>query len=195
MAAERVGTFVFALSGGVAAVRRRMDILGVILVAFLPALGGGTIRDILLDQPVFWLEDTPVLAISALGGVVAFFAAEPVDNWKPLRWADAAGLSLFALAGAAKAADLGYGLAVILLMGMITATFGGFLRDVLTRRVPLIFKREIYATAALLGALVYALLLRAPVPEGVAFSAGMTAAFLLRGATIIFGLNLPVPKH
>jgi len=192
--ADRLGTFVFALSGGVAAVRRQMDLFGVIVLAFLPAVGGGTLRDLLLDQPVFWLEDTWVLGIAALGGIVAFFAASTVDNWKPLRWADAMGLALFAVAGAAKTADLGYGLVVMLLMGTITATFGGLLRDVVANREPLVLKEDIYATAALAGALVFWALSLSPATEAIAFLGGCAAAFFLRGAAILFRLSLPTAK-
>ncbi|MEE4212949.1 MAG: trimeric intracellular cation channel family protein [Parvularcula sp.] len=193
--ADRIGTFVFALSGGVAAVRREMDLFGVIMLAFLPAVGGGTLRDILLDVPVFWLEDSLVLAFAAAGGLVAFFAANSIDNWKPLRWADAAGLALFAVAGAAKTADLGHGFVVVLLMGTITATFGGLLRDVVANRDPLLLKEDIYATAALLGALVYAVLRSTPATETLAFGGGFLAAFLLRGAAILFALSLPKPRR
>ncbi|GGY41712.1 trimeric intracellular cation channel family protein [Parvularcula lutaonensis] len=192
--ADRAGTFVFALSGGVAAVRLRMDLFGVIMLSFLPAVGGGTLRDLLLDQPVFWLEDTVVLAFAAAGGLVAFFAANAVDAWKPLRWADALGLALFAVTGAAKAAELGYGIVIVLVMGTITATFGGLLRDVVANREPLIFKEDIYATAALFGALVYALMAMSPATEALAFAAGGGAAFLLRGAAILFKLSLPKPR-
>lgn len=189
--ADRAGTFVFALSGGVAAVRREMDLFGVITLAFLPAVGGGTLRDLLLGQPVFWLEDTAVLGFALLGGLVAFFASNAVDNWKPLRWADAAGLALFAVTGAAKAGDLGFGPVVMLLMGTITATFGGLLRDVVANRDPLVLKEDIYATAALFGAFVYWLLVRSPATEAAAFLGGCAAAFVLRGAAILFKLSLP----
>ncbi|MEM9809832.1 MAG: TRIC cation channel family protein, partial [Pseudomonadota bacterium] len=141
-----------------AAVRRDMDLFGVIMLAFLPAVGGGTLRDLLLDAPVFWLEDSWTLLFALVGGLAAFFAATAIDAWRPLRWADAAGLALFAVTGAAKALELGYNIAVVLLMGTITATFGGLLRDVVANREPLILKEDIYATAALFGALTYALL-------------------------------------
>jgi uncharacterized membrane protein YeiH len=189
--ADRIGTLVFALSGGVAAVRREMDLFGVVTLAFLPAVGGGTLRDILLDVPVFWLEDTWVLAFAAAGGLIAFFAANTIDNWKPLRWADAAGMALFAVAGAAKAGDLGFGLVIMLLMGTMTATFGGLLRDVVANRDPLLLKEDIYATAALFGALAYALLRSSPATEALAFGGGFLAAFALRGAAILFRLSLP----
>ena len=192
--ADRVGTFVFALSGGIAAVRRDMDLFGVIMLAFLPAVGGGTLRDLLLDVPVFWLADTWALLFALAGGLAAFFAASTIDAWKPLRWADAAGLSLFAVAGAAKALELGHNLVVIMLMGVITATFGGLLRDVVANREPLILKEDVYATAALFGVLVFALLSFAPATQGLAFIGGCVAAFLLRGAAIVLGWTLPKPK-
>lgn len=192
--ADRIGTFVFALSGGVAAVRREMDLFGVVMLAFLPAVGGGTLRDILLDQPIFWLADTAVLGFAAAGGLVAFFAANAVDRWKPLRWADAMGLALFAVTGAAKAGDLGYGPVVMILMGTVTATFGGLLRDVVANREPLVLKEDIYATAAMLGACVYWGLDRSPATSAMAFAGGCAAAFLLRGAAIIWRLSLPKPR-
>ncbi|MEM0929086.1 MAG: trimeric intracellular cation channel family protein [Pseudomonadota bacterium] len=192
--ADRVGTFVFALSGGVAAVRRDMDLFGVIMLAFLPAVGGGTLRDLLLDVPVFWLEDTWALLFVLAGGLAAFFAAAAIDAWKPLRWADAAGLALFAVAGAAKTAELGHNVVVVLLMGAITATFGGLLRDVVANREPLILKGEVYATAALFGAGLYAVLAHAPATEGAAFVTGCAGAFCLRGAAIVFGWTLPKPR-
>ena len=141
-----------------------------------------------------WLEDSGVLAIAALGGVVAFFAANAVDNWKPLRWADAAGLALFAVTGAVKAADLGYGLPIMMIMGVMTATFGGLLRDVVANRDPLVLKEDIYATAALLGALIYGVLIRSTSTEAFAFFAALAAAFALRGAAIVFKLSLPRPR-
>ena len=167
-----------------------MDLFGVIMLAFLPAVGGGTLRDLLLDQPVFWLEDSVVLGFAAAGGLVAFFAANAVDAWKPLRWADAMGLALFAVTGAAKAAELGYGPVIVVLMGTITATFGGLLRDVVANREPLIFKDDIYATAAMFGGAVYAGLLVLPITEALAFAIGGVAAFLLRAAAIIWKIGL-----
>ncbi len=171
-----------------------MDLFGVLTLAFLPAAGGGTLRDLLLGQPVFWLEDVWVLGFAALGGLVAFFAASAVDAFKPLRWADAAGLALFTVTGAAKAADLGFGLPIILLMGVMTATFGGLLRDVVANREPLVLKEDIYATAALFGALVYALLRLSPATETLAFGGGLVAAFGLRGLAIHYRLSLPKPR-
>ena len=193
--ADRIGVFVFALSGGIAAVRKEMDLFGVLVLAFLTAVGGGTLRDLILDAPVFWLADTLALALCGAGGIVAFFLWKPIDNFRPLRWADAAGLALFSVAGAAKAASLGHGFVIILIMGTMTASAGGLLRDVVANRVPvLLLPGELYATAAALGAGVYAALHFSGVVDGVAFAAGMGAGFALRAAAIVFNLTLPKAK-
>ncbi len=192
--ADRIGVFVFALSGGIAAVRKEMDLFGVVVLAFLPAVGGGTLRDIILDQPVFWLDDTISLWLAAAGGLAAFFLHKAIEAFRPLRWADAVGLALFAVSGAAKAAELGHGFLIILIMGVMTATAGGLIRDVVANRDPLLLKEDIYATAALLGAAVYAGLTALGIASGYAFAAGFAAALILRGLAIIFHLSLPKPR-
>ncbi len=193
--ADRVGVFVFAVSGGIAAVRKKMDLFGVLVLAFLTAVGGGTLRDLILDAPVFWLEDIAALGLCAAGGVTAFFLSKPIDAFRPLRWADAAGLALFSVAGAAKAAGLGYGFVIVLIMGVMTASAGGLLRDICANRVPvLLLPGELYATAALVGAGVYGALHIAGAGDGVAFGCGMAAAFALRAAAIVFNLSLPKAK-
>ncbi|MAK60407.1 MAG: hypothetical protein CMK09_05470 [Ponticaulis sp.] len=189
--ADRIGVFVFALSGGIAAVRKEMDLFGVIVLAFLPAVGGGTLRDIILDAPVFWLTDTISLWLATAGGVFAFFFYKFIEEFKPLRWADAVGLALFAMTGAQKAAELGHNFVIILIMGVMAASAGGLIRDVVANRDPLLLKEDIYATAALLGALIYATLWFLGVESWIAFAAGFAAAFVLRALAIIFKLKAP----
>ena len=189
--ADRLGVFVFAISGGIVAVRKDMDIFGVIVLAFLPAIGGGTLRDLLLDQPVFWLADTATLLLALGGGLTTFFFYRLLEGFKPLRWADAFGMALFAVAGAAKAYALGYGLPVVLIMGTMTASAGGLLRDVVANEEPLLLKSDIYATAALLAAFVYFMCRTAGLPDLTAFGAGICAGFTLRGLAIVFGWSLP----
>jgi uncharacterized membrane protein YeiH len=171
-----------------------MDLFGVVALAFLPAVGGGTLRDLILDAPVFWLSDTLSLWLAGLGGLVAFFLHRRIAAWRPLRWADAAGMALFAVAGAAKAADLDQSFIVVLIMGVMTATAGGLVRDVVANLDPLLLKEDIYATAALLGAGTYAALHFAGVDEPISFAAGLAAGFGLRALAIVFGLSLPKPK-
>mgnify|MGYP003643026186 FL=1 len=188
---DRIGVFVFAISGGIVAVRKDMDLFGVIVLAFLPAIGGGTLRDLILDQPVFWLSDTPTLLLALAGGLTAYVFHRFLENFRPLRWADAFGMSLFAVTGAAKAMNLDHGLAVVLIMGTLTASAGGLMRDVVANEEPLLLKKDIYATAALLGAGVYFALAAWGLPESSAFIGGLAAAFTLRALAIIFQLSLP----
>jgi uncharacterized membrane protein YeiH len=188
---DRVGVFVFAISGGIMAVRKDMDLFGIIVLAFLPAIGGGTLRDLILGQPVFWLSDTPTLLLAVAGGLTAFVFHRFLENFRPLRWADAFGMSLFAVTGAAKAMGHDHGLAVVLIMGALTASAGGLMRDVVANEEPLLLKKDIYATAALLGAGVYFGLATCGLPETGAFIGGLAAAFTLRALAIIFQLSLP----
>ena len=189
--ADRIGVFVFAISGGIVAVRKQMDMFGVIVLAFLPAIGGGTLRDLILSQPVFWLEDTQTLGLAVAGGFTAFFFHRWLENFRPLRWADAFGMALFAVTGAAKAMSLGFGWPVVLIMGTMTASAGGLLRDVVANEEPLLLKKDIYATAALMGSLVYFLLQLSAVEETFAFGGGLLSAFMIRALAIIFKLSLP----
>lgn len=188
---DRVGVFVFALSGGIAAVRKDMDLFGVVALAFLPAVGGGTLRDLILDVPVFWLADSVALGLAAAGGVAALFVHGWIETWKPLRWADALGLALFAATGAAKATALGHAAPVVWIMGVMTACAGGLLRDVVANRDPLLLKEDIYATAALLGAGTYTLVHELGAGSRAAFAFAAGAAFALRGLAIVFRLSLP----
>ncbi len=192
MIADRLGVFVFALSGGVVAVRKDMDLFGVIVLAYLPAIGGGTLRDLLLDQPVFWLTDMTALVLALAGGLVVFVFHRPIDAFRPLRWADAFGMALFAVTGAAKTMSLGHGLAVVLIMGTITASAGGLLRDVVANEEPLLLNSgELYATAALLASLVYFGASHAGLSELAAFVLALIVGFTLRGLAILRGWSLP----
>lgn len=189
--ADRLGVFVFAISGGIVAVRKEMDIFGVITLAFLPAIGGGTLRDVLLDVEVFWLTDTSVIGLAVAGGLAAFLFARHLEAFKPLRWADAFGLALFAVAGAAKATGLDHGLLVVMIMGTVTATAGGLMRDVVANEEPLLLKKDIYATAALLASFAYFVMIQFGMSGPAAFGAGILSGFALRGLAIHFALSLP----
>lgn len=193
--ADRIGVFVFAISGGILAVRKDMDLLGVITLAFLPAVGGGTLRDLILGEPVFWLADESVILLAAAGGLTAFFFHSLVENFRPLRWADAFGMALFAVTGAAKALALGHGYIVVVIMGAMTASAGGLMRDVVANIDPLLLRAEIYATAALLAGTVYFLCAMFGAPELLAVVAGIAAGFALRGLAIIYNWSLPKPPQ
>lgn len=191
---DQIGVLVFAVSGGIVAVRAKMDPLGVLVLSFLPALGGGTLRDLILDAPVFWLTDPRSLLMVLFGAVLAWIFGTRVEDFKPIRWADAVGLALFAVAGAAKAIDLGHSITIAVIMGGVTASAGGLLRDVVAGREPMLLKQDIYATAALLGGLGYALSDRAGLSFEMSTLIGFSLAFILRACAIRFGWSLPQAK-
>jgi len=190
---DLAGVFVFALSGGLTAVRHRLDLFGVVVVALLPAIGGGTLRDLLLDAPVFWLGDPKPVLLAVAAGLAAFVAPRFWSRMKALVWLDAAGLSLFAVSGAAKAYELGHGGLTVVIMGTVTATFGGLVRDVVCNETPMLLRQDIYATAALVGASVFWGVRTVGIGDGWGLIAGALAAFAVRAAAIRFSLSAPKP--
>ena len=183
--ADALGVFVFALSGGLAASRRGLDFFGILVVSLLPAIGGGTLRDLLLDRPVFWLEQSNTILIALGGGVLSAILGERIARFKTLIWFDAMGLALFSVVGAHAAYALGHGPIVVVMMGTITASFGGLIRDVVCNEVPLILREDIYATAALIGSLVFwaGVSLDLSVPSAMVL--GGLVAFTIRAGVII----------
>ena len=194
-ALQLLGVAVFAASGALSAGRKRMDVFGVIVIAIVTAIGGGTIRDGLLDRhPVFWIEDPAYLVVSMIAAALTLAYARfrrPPNN--ALAIADALGLALFTITGAQIAQREMMEPVVVVLMGTMTGVAGGVIRDVLSAEVPLIFRKgALYATAAIAGATLYLLLEMAGIPRPMAGLIGMTAIAGLRLAAIVWGLQLPV---
>jgi uncharacterized membrane protein YeiH len=186
------GVVVFAISGALVASRKQMDIVGFALLGIVTGIGGGTLRDILLGElPVFWVREPAYLAACVAVSIVVFFTAHiPQSRYRLLLWFDAFGLSLFAITGAERALLAGSGPVIAIAMGVITATFGGIVRDVLGAESPVVLSREVYVTAALLGGTVFvggSLLL----PREVAIGTGLAAGLALRGAALHWGWSLP----
>lgn len=151
---DLAGTFAFAISGAVAARDKGLDVFGVLVVAFTVACGGGIIRDLCIGAiPPAGLSDWRYLAVALIAAIITM-SLNPLSKWlnRPVLLFDALGLSLFAVSGARKALEFGHNNEVAILLGMITAVGGGVLRDVLLNRIPVIFEKEIYASAALVGA-------------------------------------------
>ncbi len=187
------GIAVFAASGALVASRKQMDAVGFVLVAVVTGIGGGTLRDLLLGRvPIFWLGRPELLAIAAAAGLLVFFTAHLVESrYRALLWADAVGLALFAVLGAEIALIGGADPWAAVLLGVVTATGGGIIRDVICNEVPLILQREIYITAAAVAAVSYVALRLAPLPRDVALPAGIALGFVLRALAILRGWSLP----
>jgi uncharacterized membrane protein YeiH len=188
-----LGVIVFAISGALVASRKQMDVVGFALLGTVTGIGGGTLRDLLLGRlPVFWVNEPAYLVICVLvSGIVFVTAHIPQSRYRVLLWFDALGLALFAVTGAERALLSGSGPVVAVAMGVITATFGGILRDVLGAQSPVVLSREVYVTAALLGAIVFVTLSGLGLSREIALGAGLAAGFALRGAALHWGWSLP----
>jgi uncharacterized membrane protein YeiH len=159
-AIDLTGTFVFAMSGVVTANERRMDIFGASVIGFVTAVGGGTIRDMLIGStPVGWMVNRDYLIVIGLGILVAMFLHKHISKWHKTMFSfDTVGIGLFTVLGLQKTLSFGLSPSVAVMMGIVSAVFGGVVRDVLVNRIPLIFRKEIYATACLAGAVLYAVI-------------------------------------
>jgi uncharacterized membrane protein YeiH len=188
-----LGVIVFAASGGLVASRKNMDIVGFALLASVTAIGGGTIRDVVLGlTPVFWVREPSVLLVSVSVGVVMFFVAHLLQSrMRLLLWLDAIGLAIFCVTGAHTALAAGSGPSIAVAMGVASATFGGIIRDVLGGESPMVLRKEIYVTAALFGALAAMLVTGLQFDLATSLVAGFVTAFAIRAAALHWNLSLP----
>lgn len=193
-ALDLFGVAVFAASGALAGIAARLDLLGIVVLASITAVGGGTLRDVLLGRyPIFWVKDSvPIYTIlAAVAATLAWVHLLPVPM-HALLIADALGLGLFALSGAQVAEQAGCRPLVTILMGTLTGAGGGVVRDILSAKVPLILRQDIYASAAIAGVALYLLLRAVRVPTGAAFAVGLATVVATRLAAIVYDLQLPV---
>ncbi|MCB1386910.1 MAG: trimeric intracellular cation channel family protein [Nitratireductor sp.] len=193
LALDYAGVAVFAATGALAASRKQLDVIGFLFLASVTGIGGGTFRDLVLDVPVFWTVDPAYLLICAAVAVLVFFTAHLVESrYRLLLWLDCIGLAAFCVMGAAKGFEASGGSAVIALVtGMLTAAFGGILRDLLANEPSVLMRPEIYVTAALAGAATYVAVISLGSPVAIAALAGIAVAFLLRGGAILRGWTMP----
>ena len=191
---DLVGTFVFALSGATLGVRRRLDLFGVLVLSFIAATAGGITRDLLIGAtPPAALSDWRYPVTSLAAGVVTFFRAPLIEKLRnPVRLFDAMGLALFAVAGTRKALEYGISPPMAAAMGMLTGIGGGIARDLLLAQVPLVLRAELYAVAALAGALVVALGHWLSLPALPCALVGAGLCFGLRMMAVAYGWHLPV---
>ena len=192
-----IGVAVFAASGALAAVRRSLDPVGVLVLAIVTATGGGTLRDVLMDRhPVFWIASPWFIGVSALAALATWLWVRkypPPD--KALQYADALGLAFFSIAGAQIAEAGGLNPFAASIMGAITGCAGGLIRDVLVAEIPLVFRQsELYVTACLAGVVLYFGLKALGLPAEAASVMGMATIALIRLASIRWSITLPVLK-
>ncbi len=153
------GTFVFAISGVITALQKKFDLVGTLVIGFITAIGGGTLRDILIGNfPVGWLKDRNYFLVIIAGCIIAYAFKQQVLRYKKSMFLfDTIGIALFTILGIETASAVGLNTEICIIMGVVSACFGGVIRDVLTNEIPLIFRNEIYATACFIGGVCYML--------------------------------------
>ena len=189
-----LGTFSFAVSGAFAAMEKRLDPFGVLILAFITSIGGGTVRDLLIgDTPVSWLLQ-PSMGWVIVGGAVGalFFGRRLKKTQSLLTYFDALGLGLFTIIGIHKGLLHHLSPGVCIALGTMTGCFGGVIRDIVLNKVPLIFQKDIYASASILGGIAYILLIGFPVPETIAAAISIVLIFTTRMLGIRYRWQLPV---
>jgi len=189
---DLVAVAVFAVTGALVASRKELDIIGFLWLGTVTGVGGGTVRDLLLGLPVFWVrEPAYVVACVLASGAVYFTAHLALSRYRLILWLDAVGLALVTVAGASKALDAGAGPVVAIVMGVVTAALGGVFRDILGGEPSILLRKEIYVTASLAGALAFVAATGLGAERVGAALLGFLVAFGVRGLAIVYGWSLP----
>jgi uncharacterized membrane protein YeiH len=192
---DYAGVAVFAATGALAASRKQLDIIGFLFLASATGIGGGTVRDLILGAPVFWVQNPAYVLVCAGIAVLVFFTAHLVEyRYKLLLWLDAVGLSAYAAMGAAKGLAATGSPTVAIVTGMLTATFGGILRDLLAGEPSVLLRPEIYVTAAMTGAAIFTLADLTGLPVFASALLAFAMAFFVRGGALRYGWTFPAYK-
>ncbi|GMN08247.1 trimeric intracellular cation channel family protein [Croceitalea sp. MTPC5] len=188
-----LGTIAFAISGVLVAMEKKLDLFGVLIIAFVTAIGGGTLRDLLIgNTPVVWMRDATYVITIVITVVVAIVFVNQLKYLrKSLFLFDTIGIGLYTLIGVEKGVEAGLLPIMCIALGTITASFGGVIRDILCNEIPVIFRKEIYATACILGGVSYFLLTRLPIAESYAYSGAILVVIGLRLLAVKFKIRLP----
>jgi uncharacterized membrane protein YeiH len=192
---DYVGIGVFALSGALVAAQKRLDFVTFVFFAVVTGVGGGTVRDILINAPVFWVHENSTLLICVLAALIVWFA--PIRLWggKGLIWADAVGIAVYATYGAAKGLAFGVAPLPAVGMGVLTACFGGIVRDVLAGQPSILLRQEFYVTAATVSASLMVLMNVGGVPDLVSAAIATIVGFALRAVAIAKHWSLPTYRR
>lgn len=192
-ALDWLGILAFVVSGSIVASRKYMDVVGFVVLGTVTGIGGGTLRDLLLGQlPVFWVREPSYLVVCVLVSAVMFLSPTiPPSRYRFLLWIDALGLALFAVTGAERALMAGTGPVVAIAMGVITACFGGIIRDVFANRTPVVLVYEVYVVAAFAGAAAFVTLAALEVAREWAMAGGLSVGLGLRMMALWLNWSLP----
>ncbi len=187
-----LGTIAFAISGVLTALNKRLDPFGILIIAFVAAVGGGTLRDILIDAPVAWMRNLTYVYV-ILGSTIfaVVFRKRLGYIRRSLFLFDTIGIALYTIVGVEKGIAAGFHPIICVALGTMTACFGGVLRDILCNEIPIIFRKEIYATACILGALVYFLFIRTSMPADFVVIISGATVMTVRLLAVYFNLSLP----
>ena len=189
---DYAGVAVFAATGALAASRKQLDILGFVFLAAATGIGGGTLRDLVLGVPVFWTVNQDYILVCAAVAVTVYFTAHRLESrYKLLLWLDAVGLAAYCVYGAYKGLVVTGSATVAIVTGVMTATFGGILRDLLAAEPSVLLRPEVYVSAALTGAAAFTGLAVLGIPMPLAAGIGALTAFAVRGGAIRYGWTIP----
>jgi uncharacterized membrane protein YeiH len=190
---DYAGVAVFAATGALAASRKQLDIIGFVFLASFTGIGGGTLRDLILGAtPVFWVTNPNYILVCVGVALLVYLTAHLLESrYRALLWLDAIGLSAYGVMGAAKGLAATGSPTVAIITGMLTATFGGILRDVVSGEASVILRPEIYVSAAMAGAAAYVIATLAGAPDGLAVGLAVTIAIAIRGGAIVRGWRMP----
>ena len=188
-----LGTIAFAISGVLVAINKKMDLFGILIIAFVTAVGGGTLRDIMIgDTPVSWMRDITYTYVILTSAIVAILLRNKIDYLRTsLLLFDTIGIGLYTLVGIEKGINVGLHPIICIALGTITASFGGVMRDILCNEIPVIFRKEIYATACILGGIAYFLLSELPIENNIVFVIAGIVVIVTRLLAVRFKISLP----
>ena len=194
---DLLGTFVFAISGVLTAIDKKFDIVGSIIIGIVTAVGGGTLRDLLIGEaPVGWMKDLNYLFVILFAVIISYAFKEYILKLrKGMFFFDTLGIGLFTILGLQKTLDIGLSIPIALMMGIVSAAFGGVIRDVLTNIIPLIFRKEIYATACLLGGLVFIALEQISSFDFINMIISMLTVMIIRYISVKRNWSLNIKTH
>lgn len=187
-----LGTIAFAISGVLTAFKKRMDPFGILIIAFVTAVGGGTLRDVLIDAPISWMIDlTYVYVIFAAAVFAVLFQRKLIHLRKSLFLFDTIGIALYTVVGVEKGLSADYAPIICIFLGTMSACFGGVIRDILCNEIPVIFRKEIYATACIIGGITYFALLQTPLSMDWVFVLSGSVVIAIRLLAVVYKLRLP----